>query len=86
MMPLRVDDFSSILRDAISEARKIGLEDSAAKLESRAFAAFTTSSEMLGESGAAIREFLAENEQIPGPIRQKLDLCMNEIRKVWPKI
>ena len=54
---MHVADVSPALRQAIRLAREAGLNESATELETRAFAAYTTSSEWLGEVGEAILEF-----------------------------
>jgi hypothetical protein len=82
-----VADFTPTLRLAISEAKAAGLADAASELEARAFACYTTSSEMLGETGMAIRAFLnSRTRPIPLNITTRLEICLNEIRKVWPHV
>jgi len=54
---MQVKDIAPKLRRAIMLAREAGLVESAAELETRAFAAYTTSSEWLGAVGDAIRRF-----------------------------
>lgn len=79
-------DFSPSLRRAIALARAARLTESAAELESRAFAAYTTSTELLGETGAAILEFRRrESVRIPDEVSDLLDQCLWEIGKVCPK-
>ena len=51
---MHVADFSPALRQAIKLARETGLTESATRLEERALATYTTSSEWLGEVGEAI--------------------------------
>jgi len=86
-MNIRVDDFDSTLKAAIAEAKAVGLEASARRLEERAFLACATSSEFLGQTGAAILEFLrSEGSAVPPGVALKLQRCLGEIRKVWPKL
>ena len=86
-MSIQVNDFHPMLRAAIAEARAAGLEPSASSLETRAFSAYTTSSELLGETGDAILEFLrTAGDAVPPPVAEKLKRCMAEIRKVWPQL
>jgi hypothetical protein len=86
-MTNRVEDFAPTLRRAIAEAKAAGFGEAAAELEERAFACYTTSSELLGETGAAIRAFLnSQTRPIPDSITKKLELCLKEIRKVWPRL
>jgi len=74
------------LRQAIELAREAGLAESAAELEKRAFAAYTTSSEWLGEVGEAILQFRArEGKRVPADVAQLLDQCLTEVGKVWPR-
>ena len=54
----KVEDYYPFLKAAIAEAKAAGLDAAAAQLEGSAFSAYTTSSELLGEHGTAIREFL----------------------------
>ena len=71
-----------LLKAAIAEAKSAGLGAAATELEERAFAAYTTSSELMGEHQMAISEFLeAEGPAIPPHIREKLEQCLEEIRK-----
>jgi hypothetical protein len=81
-----VDDFYPLLRATIAEAKTAGLLESASKLEARAFAAYTTSSELLGETGQAILEFLDSKSTVPAVVRANLEYCLMEIRKVWPEL
>jgi hypothetical protein len=81
-----VSDFTSVLRDALIEIRTLGLAEAADELEGAVFSAFTTSSELLGESGLAITKFLKDHRrQLPDPVISQLNFCLSEIGKVWPK-
>jgi hypothetical protein len=83
---VHVADFSPALRQAIKLAREAGLTESATELEARAFAAYTTSSEWLGEVGEAILQFRArEGKRVPADVAKLLDQCLREVGKVWPK-
>jgi hypothetical protein len=81
-----VADFTPLLRAALDEARAAGLVAESDALESRVFACYTTSSELLGETGIAIKSFLAVNRSRlqPSTVR-KLEQCLREIGKAWPK-
>jgi len=82
----QVADYTPWLREAIAGAKSAGLEREAAELESRVFAAYTTSSELLGETGDAIEEFLHRvGRSAPPTVTEKLRACLSEIGKVWPK-
>jgi hypothetical protein len=87
MTQLLINDVQSILRRAIDEARRIGRGDSASDLEARCFAAYTTSSEWLGEIGLAIRAFQNEKHQsTSAALDRELTACLEEVKKVWPAI
>ena len=86
-MPKHADDFFPLLREAIAEARSAGLGSLADELESHAFAAYTTSSELLGEVGQAIVAFLrAGGESVPRSISRKLYACLAVVQRVWPQL
>jgi hypothetical protein len=81
-----VSDFTPTLREAIMLAREAGLTRSAAELEERSLAAFTTSSEWLGQVGDAILQFRSrEGKRVPTEVAERLDECLREIGKVWPR-
>ena len=84
-MHMRVRDYTPWLREAMAEARAAGLGAAADRLEQAAFAAVTTSSELLQEQGLAVREFLkATRGQLPAGTKAKLDLCLAEIDLASP--
>jgi hypothetical protein len=86
-MEHHVDDFFPLLREAIAEARSAGLTDLADRLESRALAAYTTSSELLGEIGKAILAFLqAGGESVPPSVAGNLNACLLHVQRVWPHL
>lgn len=86
-MAEQVADFQPLLEAAIAEAKAAGLVAAASQLEGRAFAAYATSSELLGETGAAIKAFLAsEGSAVPRSVATKLNLCLMEVRKIWPSM
>ena len=75
----RIRDYTPLLREAIAEARAAGFEAEANELEHAAFAAFTTSSEMLQEHGLVIKRFLkATPSALPRSIKVKLRACLTE--------
>ena len=70
---MRIKDYAPLLREAIAEARAVGLDTAADHLEQAAFTAFTTSSELLQEQGIAIRQFLkATRGKLPARTKEKL--------------
>lgn len=85
-MTVQVADFTETLRQAIEESRSAGMDVSVRKLERRVFAAYTTSSEYLGEVGEAITHFLRLNDRdLPPDTVAKFRRCLVEVGKVWPK-
>lgn len=79
-MTTKIADYTPLLQEAIAEAKAAGFEAAAYELEQTAFAAFTTSSEMLQEHGLAIRRFLAATHgSLPRPIKAKLSTCLTEM-------
>jgi hypothetical protein len=83
-MPVR--DYTPWLEEAIAGARAAGLVAEADELESRCFkTAYTTSGELMGEHGLAIRRFLkATRGRAPKPVRAKLNACLVELGMAWP--
>jgi hypothetical protein len=86
MTPASVD-LAQALREALQLARSAGLDEAADELEGRCFAAYTTSSEWLGEVGLAVVHFLSrERGQVPVTLERRLYDCLTEVQKVWPEI
>jgi hypothetical protein len=80
-----VRDIGGSLRFAIQEARRAGLEQPAADLEGAAFAAYTTASEMLGETKLAIDRFLESTKgRLPDRVEGILRATLVVISEVWP--
>ncbi len=77
----RPDPFDELIR----ELRAQGLADAADSLASIKAAAWTTSSEMLGELGMAILRIQSENARASNDLQRLLGRCMDEVRKVWPQ-
>jgi hypothetical protein len=80
---MRVNDFIPELKGAIAE-----LSDSAEvrHLAGTLGSAWTSSSEMLGEIGGAIRSIEAHSPELPDSVRRSFDRALAEVRKVWPAI
>jgi hypothetical protein len=79
-------DFTQTLQQAIDESRAAGLDAAVRELEQTAGAGYTTSSEYLGEIGAAIARFLqSSGHDVPPATMIKFRRCLAEIGKVWPK-
>jgi hypothetical protein len=82
----QVSDFTQTLRAAFSELKAAGFSQPVATAEARCFSAYATSSEWLGEVGVSITELLSACEpSAPPGARKKLEACLNEVAKVWPK-
>ena len=82
-----IADFTPWLREVVDAAKCTGLRSAALELESRAFAAYTTSSEWLGETSEAIALFRSQTKgSLPLDIEAKLRACDTEISKVWPAL
>ena len=78
-MTARIRDYMPLLKETIAEARVAGFDTAANDLEQAAFAAFTTSSEMLQEHGLAIKRFLkATHGALPRSTKAKLKACLTE--------
>ncbi len=81
-----VEDFSQRLREALAEVEAAGFGGAAAETRSRCFAAYTTSSEWLGEVGSAVTELLrVHGSSLSTATQEKLRSCLDEVAKVWPK-
>jgi hypothetical protein len=86
-MATEVRDFFPLLREAIAEARANGLASLAESLDSRSSAVYATSSELLGETGQAIVEFLrAGGTKVQPTVAAKLQECLRQVQRVWPEI
>ena len=86
-MATEVKDFYPLLREAIADARAAGLVSLADSLELRSSAAYTTSSELLGETGLAIIEFLrVGGAKVQPAVAAKLQECLQQVQRVWPEL
>ena len=85
-MTTRIMDYTRLLREAIAEAKAAGFETAARDLEQSCFAvAFTTSSEMIGEHGLAIKRFLKVTRgTLPRSTKAKLNACLTKMGLAWP--
>jgi hypothetical protein len=80
-------DVPRVLQEAVEDARAAGLTEAADELEARTSAAFTSSSECLGEVGLAIRHFLSrERGKVRAAVQQQLRECLAAVGKVWPRL
>jgi hypothetical protein len=69
----------------IAELRARGLSDAAGSLSRLKGAAWTTSSEMIGELGLAVLR-LQKQRGLSPELMELCRRCMSEVRKVWPSI
>jgi hypothetical protein len=84
---IQAEDYYPFLKAAIAEAKAAGLDAAATELEDKAFAAYTTSSELLGEHALAIRQFLESGgAAVPATVKENLDRCLVEIGRMWPQV
>jgi len=85
-VPAPAADFTQTLRQAIDESRAAGLDTAVRQLEQAVNAAYTTSSEYLGEIGEAITRFLKLNaHHVPPATMVKFHRCLVEVGRVWPR-
>jgi hypothetical protein len=89
-MDTQIRDYIPLLKAAIAEARADGLFAAVNDLERSAFAAFTTSSEMLQEHGLAIKRFLRATHGLASDsVESKLKACLIETQLAstgWRKL
>ena len=76
-----------IIRRAAAIARDAGLIDEANDLESVTWEAYTTSSEMAGAFGGAIRAFVSRTSgRMPPATAALLDEAIADIHVIWPDL
>jgi hypothetical protein len=80
--PDALNRFVSEVREQLDAA---GFTAAASRLASVQGAAFTTSSEWLGELGAAVNAVRLDRE-LPADLRGKLEAIRAEVRRVWPAL
>ncbi|HEX7157410.1 MAG TPA: hypothetical protein VF214_00240 [Edaphobacter sp.] len=79
-------DISPVLRRLISELQAEGLGSAAQDLQARCFAAYTTSSEWLGEVGAALERFRSANRgRYSSDSDALIDQILREVGRVWTR-
>lgn len=85
MPTLPLADVTPLLKRLISGLRSGGLDLAARELEAHCFAAYTSSSEWLGEVSTALRRFRSVNRGLyPPELDPLIDQCLREVGKVWP--
>jgi hypothetical protein len=78
------DDLLALVREAVAEARRCGLDDVAQTLERAADATATTSSELIGDIGVALRSVRRSHAgRFPPVLEDRLARAMRAVRKVW---
>ncbi len=81
-----VEDFTHSLHEALAEVEAAGFVGAAEEARRPCFAAYTTSSEWLGEVGCAVTELLrVHGSSLSTATQRKLRFCLNEVAKVWPR-
>ena len=86
MPTLPLADISPVLKRIISELHSAGLDSAAHELEAHCFAAYTTSSEWLGEVGTALERFRGANRgRYSADLDPLIDQCLREVGRVWPR-
>lgn len=81
------EDFRSQLESALAELTAAGWAEAAAACRKRCLeCAFTTSTEWLGEAGAAVDDLLqVVGPRMPAATRSRLLAVLSRIGRVWPK-
>ena len=83
-MPSGSDGYDCF-RELIPELRREHFDEIADKVDSILnHVAWTTGSELIGELGAAIRDFERTQPAVSPSLRLSLDTCMQAVRRVWP--
>jgi hypothetical protein len=78
--PDELHQFVTAVRRELGESR---LPEAARRLANVQATVFTTSSEWLGELGAAVTQIRAEME-IPPALDNKLEIILTAVREAWP--
>jgi hypothetical protein len=80
-----VPDGYDYFRELIERLRREHFDDVAGKIDlllNRV--AWTTGSELIGELGAAIRDFERTQPAVSPSLRSSLDACKQVVRRIWP--
>jgi hypothetical protein len=72
--------------ELIAQLRLHSRADSADALDRLKTSAWTSSSEMIGELGLAVLRLQSANPPLPAELEPIARRCMNEVRKVWPRL
>ena len=72
-------------RELVQELRREHFGDAADKVDSILnHVAWTTGSELIGELGAAVRDFERTQPVVSPSLRLSLDVCRQAVLRVWP--
>ena len=86
-MTTPVKDGYAGFRELVFVLRSEGFGVTAARLDTMLQAAWTSSSELLGELGQEILAFQrCGYEPVSPELRRSLDACLSVVRRVWPHI
>lgn len=78
-------DLSKLIDSIIAKFEARNQQAAADKLRRIQETAFTTSSELLGELGLAVRSIQKET-QLDREMKQDLDHVMRAVKKAWPRL
>lgn len=80
-----ISDGYDCFRELVQELRREHFDEAAGKIDSLLHrVAWTTGSELVGELGAAIRDFERSQPLIAPSLRAPLDRCARIVVRVWP--
>lgn len=72
--------------ELIAQLRARELNEAADSISRLRTAAWSTSSEMIGELGLAVLRLQSDKNLFPRELTPLADRCMTEVRKVWPEM
>ncbi len=72
--------------ELITRFREYGFPENADRLAMLMRSVWTSSSEFIGELGLTVLRFQREQPSVRPELREVLDRCVREARKVWPDI
>jgi hypothetical protein len=75
-----------VFDELIRQLHADGLSSAAESILALRKAAWSTSSEMIGELGIAVSKIQAETPQASPALQEILGRCMAQVRKIWPDV
>ena len=75
-----------VFDELIRQLHADGLSRAAESISGVREAAWSTSSEMMGELGIAVLKIQAETPRPSRALHESLGRCMAEVRKIWPDV